>query len=52
MRPGRSPGVDTIYREFEGTIHGFASYRRVIPSAARTLLPYSTGAAMLKEITS
>lgn len=30
-------GVDTIYREMRGTIHGFASYRRVIPSAQQDL---------------
>ncbi|MBS1240028.1 MAG: lipase, partial [Proteobacteria bacterium] len=46
-------GVDTIYREFEGTIHGFASYRRVIPSARADLAAVlDLAAAMLKEITS
>jgi acetyl esterase len=30
-------GVDTIYREFKGTIHGFCSFRALIPSAREDL---------------
>jgi len=30
-------GVPTTYREIGGTIHGFASYRRMIPSAQADL---------------
>ncbi len=30
-------GVQTTYREFAGTIHGFATYRRLIPSAQADL---------------
>ncbi len=45
-------GVATTYREFEGTIHGFASYRKVIPSARADLAAVlDVAAAMLKEIT-
>jgi len=44
-------GVATTYREFEGTIHGFASYRKVIPSARADLAAVlDLAAAMLKEI--
>ena len=33
-------GVPTIFHEAEGNIHGFASYRRVIPSSAADLTTY------------
>lgn len=33
-------GVDVTYREYPGTIHGFCSYRKLIPSAQPDLLAY------------
>jgi acetyl esterase len=43
-------GVRTSYLEMPGTIHGFASYRRGIPSAQRDLtLALTTARAMLAE---
>ena len=45
-------GVATTYREFEGTIHGFATYRKDILSARADLaVVLDLAAAMLKEIT-
>lgn len=41
-----SAGVSTLYHEIRGTIHGFATYRRVIPSAQddlRTILVLAKG---------
>lgn len=41
-----SAGVSTFYHEIRGTIHGFATYRRVIPSAQddlRTILLFAKG---------
>ncbi len=35
-------GVDTIYREFRGTIHGFCSFRALIPSAQEDLAEFCT----------
>lgn len=46
-------GVRTSYREFEGTIHGFATYRRFIASARDDLaLLLREAKAMLDEATS
>lgn len=43
-------GVSTTFREFEGTIHGFASYRLHIPSARTDLaVILDAAAAMLRE---
>jgi acetyl esterase len=43
-------GVPTTFREFEGTIHGFATYRAQIPSARRDLAAILDAAAsMLRE---
>jgi acetyl esterase len=44
-------GVPTTYREMAGTIHGFASYRKVIPSAqADVATMLELARAMLAEI--
>ena len=43
-------GVPTTYREFAGTIHGFAGYRRVIPSAQQDFLAVlEIAQAMIRE---
>lgn len=45
-------GVPTTFHEFEGTIHGFAIYRRLVPSARDDLARLLRAAnAMLMEIT-
>jgi acetyl esterase len=45
-------GIATTYREVQGTIHGFATYRRVIPSAQADLTAILTLArAMIAENT-
>ena len=45
-------GVATTYREFEGTIHGFATYRKDILSARADLAAVlDLAVALLKEIT-
>ncbi|MCW1428164.1 alpha/beta hydrolase [Novosphingobium sp. JCM 18896] len=43
-------GVDVTYREYRGTIHGFSSYRRLIPSAQADMLSYlALARAMIAE---
>jgi acetyl esterase len=43
-------GVPVIYREYRGTIHGFCSYRKLIPSAqADTLAFLALAKAMIAE---
>lgn len=43
-------GVPVIYREYQGTIHGFCSYRRLIPSAqADTIGFLALAKAMIAE---
>jgi acetyl esterase len=43
-------GVPVIYREYQGTIHGFCSYRKLIPSAqADTLAFLALAKAMIAE---
>jgi len=43
-------GVSTTYREVAGTIHGFAGYRRVIPSAQIDFVAVlEIAAAMIRE---
>lgn len=43
-------GVATTFREFEGTIHGFATYRELIPSARSDLaVILDATSAMLRE---
>lgn len=43
-------GVPVIYREYQGTIHGFCSYRKLIPSAqADTLEFLALAKAMIAE---
>jgi len=43
-------GVPVIYREYQGTIHGFCSYRKLIPSAqADTLAFLRLAKAMIAE---
>ena len=43
-------GVDVTYREYRGTIHGFSSYRRLIPSAQADTLSYlALAGAMIAE---
>jgi acetyl esterase len=43
-------GVPVIYREYQGTIHGFCSYRKLVPSAqADTLAFLALAKAMIAE---
>jgi acetyl esterase len=45
-----SAGVPTTYREFEGTIHGFLGFRRLIPSAQQDfVVVLELAKAMLQE---
>jgi acetyl esterase len=40
-------GVPVIYREYRGLIHGFCSYRKLVPSAQTDTLAFLALAKMM-----